>query len=285
MEIDFRTQDWLDAQTVFDFFRHESDCMDKYGRLLIEPRFVVAIGDDPVSAYYAATIAKQAKRQFGKYPNVFCVGGYGPLSKHLNRLDDGTMVSEGAKLRMTVMRLGNFQTTVLDKSNNISDNIKEIADYLTCRFSSGCPLIFCVTQRLSKLLERTVEFLPQQFPEIGSLNAYYYVPGEDIREVCQMYNGMALADGLPLLSEAAALYDRVGTERYAGRCIADFDRMIPKRVIQAGMRLSEKYPLRVARSPFMAPRQCGKLFFNVLKHRKDVEADYEQKIFDWIARI
>ena len=283
-EINFRTQDWQDAQTVFDFFCQETDCLDRAGRLIVEPCYVVAIGDDPLSAYYAATIAKQARRQFGKFPKILCVGGYGWLSKHLNRLGDGTQISEGTKLRMTALRLGNFPATVLDRSNNLGAGIEEIINYMAWNNKAGYPIIFCVIQRLSKRLERTVAFSTVQFPNTQPLNAYYYVPGEDIKEVCQLYNGMALADGLPLLTEAAAVYDRVGTGRYTNRYMAELDKMVPKYVIQAGMHLMERYPLRI-HSPLVAPRQYLKMYFGFRNHRKEVETAFEQKVFDWIARI
>jgi hypothetical protein len=283
--IDFRTRDWEDANKIFDFFRQETDCLDRQCNLVVNPGYVVAIDDDAVSAYYAAVIMKQAKRQFGKYPKLLCVGGIGMFSKYVNRLEDGTSVSEGAKLRMVASRFGNFPTSVLDRGSNTGANIKEIIDYIASDYGTEKPVIFCTTQRLSKRLERTVAYSAQQFPGTQPLNAYYYVPGEDIKEVCRFYNGRALADGLPLLSEAAALYDRVGTDRYANKYMAEFDKMIPKYIIQAGMRLTERYPLRVSRSILSAPRQYARIYFGLKRHRQDIADDLEQKIIEWMARV
>lgn len=280
-KIDFRSQDWMNARIVFDFFKQETTCFDKGGLLKIQPRYVVAIDDDMASAYYAATIMELAKRQFGEYPKLMCVGGTGMLSKYMNRLDDGTVISEGSKLRMTALRFGNYPVTVLDKGNNTGANIKDIIDYLDWKHDSNAPIIFCPTQRLSKRLERTIAFSEYQFPGTLPLNAYYYVPEERVEDMCQLYNGKALAGGLPLLSEAAAVYDRVGTNRYIGKFMAPLEVMIPKDVLVAGQQLIEKYPIRVSRTPLTAPVQFCKMYFALLKQRKEIAADLERKIATW----
>lgn len=279
--IDFRTKDWEDAQKILDFFRMETTCMDTYGRLLIKPQFVVAIGNDMVSAFYAATIMEQAKKQFGTYPKLLCVGGTGMLSKYLNQLDDGTILSEGMNLRMTALKFGNFPAAVLDSGNNIYANVKEIIEYLSFYHMNGEPIVFCLTQRLSKLVERTVEFMTKQISAAETLNAYYYVPGETIEEMCQLYNGKAIAGGLPLLSEVAALYDFVGTNRYANISVAEFDGMLPKYVIKAGMNLTQKYPIFISHMPLQAPMQFAKMYLGVIKNRKAIADDLKRKVEQW----
>ena len=251
----------------------------------MQPKYVVAIDNDPVSAYYAADIMKQAKSQFGVYPKLLCVGGSSMLSKYLNRYEDDIILSDGMKLRMVALRLGSFPVWVLDNGTNTEANIKEIIDFLTIYNDYDAPLIFCVTQRLSKRLERTVAYSTRQFPGTHPLNAYYYVPGEDIRDVCRLYNGMALAGGLPLLSEAAALYDRVGTSRYVNRYIAEYDGMIPKYVMQAGMRLEEKYPLKVSQNIMTAPMQYANIYLSLLKNRKAIAEDLDDKIMEWMQNF
>lgn len=280
-EINFRTQDWENARLVLDFFKQETTCFDSHGMLCVEPKYVVAMDDDMVSAHYAATIMNQAKRQFGRYPKLLCVGGIGMLSKYMNRLDDGTVLSEGMKLRMTALRFGVFPVSVLDSGNNTGANLKEIIDYLSVSCDSNAPIVFCLTQRLSKRVERTIAFTPYQFPGTYPLNAYYYVPEERLEDMCQLYNGKAIAGGLPLLSEAAALFDRVGSDRYAGKFMAPFDKMIPKEVLMAGQQLLEKYPIRVSRTPLSAPIQFLKMYFGVLKNRAAIAEDLEQKIGLW----
>ena len=141
--------------------------------------------------------------------------------------------------------------------------------------------IFCLTQRLSKRIERTIAYTTRQFPGTAPLNAYYYVPGETVEEMCQLYNGKAIAGGLPLLSEVAALYDRVGTNRYTNIYMAEFDGMIPKHVIKAGINLTHKYPIRVSRIPLTAPKQFLKMYFGIRHNRREIVADLESKITEW----
>ncbi|MBR3677092.1 MAG: hypothetical protein IKN71_08175 [Alphaproteobacteria bacterium] len=280
-KINFRTHDWENARKILDFFKQETTCLDSRGLLCAEPKYVVAMDDDMVSAFYAATIMSYAKRQFGKYPKLLCVGGTGMLSKYMNKLDDGTFLSEGMKLRMTALKFDNFPVSVLDKGNNTGANLKEIIDYLASQHACDAPVVFCLTQRLSKRVERTVAFTTYQFPGTHPLNAYYYVPEERLEDMCQLYNGKAIADGLPLLSEVAALFDRVGLDRYAGRYMAPFDKVVPKDVLLAGQQLLDKYPIRVSRTPLSAPLQFAKMYFGVLRHRKDIADDLEQKIVLW----
>ena len=279
--INFKTQDWEDARVILDFFRQETTCLNAEGMLNVQPKYVVAIDDDMISAYYAAKVMKMAHKQFGTYPKLLCVGGTGMLSKYIYKLDDGTVLSEGSKLRITALQLESCPAMVLDKGTNTGDNLKEIIDYLALYHDSSAPIIFCLTQRLSKRMERTIAYTTHQFPGTEPLNAYYYVPGETLEEMCQLYNGKAIANGLPLLSEAAALYDRVGTARYANIYMAEFDRMVPKHVIKAGMNLVQKYPIRVSRLPLTAPMQFLKMYFGIRSNRKAIAADLERKIAEW----
>jgi len=243
----------------------------------------VAIDDDMVSAFYAVQIANKAYRQFGFMPRLLFVGGTGMLSKYLNRLDDGTVLSEGQKLSMVARQLGNYNGTILDEGKNTGANIKEIIDYLSFYHDSDAPVIFCLTQRLSKRIERTVAYSIVQFPDTHPLNAYYYVPGEDLREMCQLYNGKAIAGGLPLLSEAAALYDRMN--RYEGVFMARMDKRIDREVVKAGEELVSRYPIRVSRVPLSAPIQFCKMYFGVRNNRQAIADDLQKKIAEWKVMI
>lgn len=272
---------WPYAHIVHDFFKQETTCLDAQGKLTVKPQYVVAIDDDPVSAYYAAIIMKKALLQFGKYPKLLCVGGKGMMSKYLNRLPDGTVLSEGQKLSMVARRFDNFPFHVLDGGNNTGANLKEIIDYLAAKGDSDAPIVFCPTQRLSKRLERTIVFTPQQFPGTKPLNAYYYVHGETLEEVLQLYNGKGLANGLPLLSELAALYDRTGTKKYVGKYMAEYDHEMTKNVHVAGQYLMKHYPIRVSRVPLTAPLQFLHMYCDILFSEREVAADLEEKIKQW----
>jgi hypothetical protein len=279
--LDLTAEHWQKARVVHDFFKQETTCLDAQGKLTLQPQYVVAIDDDPISAYYAAIIMKKTMLQFGKYPKLLCVGGKGMLSKYLNRLEDGTVLSEGQKLFMTTHQIHDFPAHVLDSGNNTGANLKEIIDYLAAKGNSDAPIVFCPTQRLSKRLERTVVFTPQQFPGTKPLNAYYYVHGETLEEVLQPYNGKGLAKGLLLLSELAAVYDRTGTEKYVGKYMAPYDEPIPDEVHAAGLYLMEHYPVRVSRIPLTAPLQFWKMYRAVVKNRSKVAYDLKQKIKQW----
>jgi len=279
----FGTHDWENAKKVFEFYKQESTCFDKNFNLVVKPKYVVAIDDDMVSAFYAVQIANKAYRQFGFMPRLLFVGGTGMLSKYLNRLDDGTVLSEGQKLSMVARQLGNYNGTILDEGKNTGANIKEIIDYLSFYHDSDAPVIFCLTQRLSKRIERTVAYSIVQFPDTHPLNAYYYVPGEDLREMCQLYNGKAIAGGLPLLSEAAALYDRMN--RYEGVFMARMDKRIDREVVKAGEELVSRYPIRVSRVPLSAPIQFCKMYFGVRNNRQAIADDLQKKIAEWKVMI
>jgi hypothetical protein len=283
MQIDFRKKEWEKAQKVFDFYKQETTCFNKRGFLNVQPRYVVAIDDDMASAYYAVYIANMADKQFGIRPRILCVGGIGMLSKYLNRLDNGIVLSEGQKLAMVVRRLGYSNWSVLDSGNNTGANIKEIIDYLAFNYAYDAPIIFCLTQRLSKRIERTIAYSTEQFSGTVALNAYYYVPDESLQDMCQFYNGKAIANGLPLLSEAAALYDRMN--RYAGVYMSQMDKHISKDVISAGEELVRKYPVRVSRIPLSAPLQYCRMYFSLLKNRKAIDDDLQKKIAEWKTMV
>lgn len=278
-KIDFRTSDWENAQRIFDFFKQETTCLDSFGKLTVRPRYVVAIDDDAISACYAVYIANLAYKQYHVKPTILCVGGVGMFSKYTNRTEDGIVLSEAHKLSTVAHQLGSFYTSVLSGGNNTGANLNEVINHLEFHNDSREPIIFCLTQRLSKRIERTVAYTTKQFPRTVPLNAYYYVPGETLQEMCQMYNGRAIANGLPLLSEAAALYDRMN--RYAGVYMAEMDKRINHEIVKAGENLVRKYPVRVSRLPIMAPLQFCKMYFGVKNHREEIAADLQVKIEEW----
>lgn len=282
-KIDFTLPEWEAAQKVLDFYKQETTCFDKNGKFVECPLYVVAIDDDAISAFYAVHLAEQVNEQFGYKPKILCVGGVGMLSKYMNRLEDGTVLSEGHKLWMIVRKLGYNNCAILEKGNNTGANIKEIIDYLAQVCASRAPIVFCLPQRLSKRIERTVAFSTKQFPGTLPLRAYYYVPGESMQEMCQLYNGKGIAGGLPLLSETAALYDRMN--RYEGVYQEPMDKVIDKSVIAAGEMLVRKFPVRVSRIPLSAPMQFFKMYLGVRNNRKAISDDLHSKIEEWKVMI
>lgn len=282
--IDLASEPWQKAKLVLDFFKQETNCFDEHGDLIINPRYVVALDDDPISAAYAVKIAFKARRQFKEFVNpiILCCGGKGMLSKYLNITPDGIIMSEGEKLAFVARNFACYQNLkILDQGDNTGAVIKEIIDYLASQRNENAPIIFCPTQRMSKRLERTVAFSTEQFPGTLPLNAYYYVHGESLDDILQLYNGKGLADGLPLLSEAAALYDRTGTDKYTGKFMAPLDKPVPPEVVEAGEYLMKHYPIRVSRLPITAPLQFIKMYWAIRTARQAIYNDFMAKKEVW----
>ena len=282
-KINLSTEPWQKAKIVADFFKQDTTCLDDDRKLIVDPKYVVALGDDVVSVYYAMQIVLKARRQFQSFPHILCCGGIGRFSQYLNIGPDDRQ-SEGEKLHYVARCISldlSQDISILDKGNNISAVLREIIDFLASRRDAGAPIIFCPTQRMSKRLERSVAYTNKQLPETQQLNAYYYVPGETLEQVLQPYNGKGLANGIPLLSELAALYDRIGTNKYAGKYVEAMDKPIPPEVECAGVYLITHYPIRVSRVPLSAPIQSLRIMISLMFSQKEIEEDLSAKISGW----
>lgn len=278
-ELDFWLPDWESAKKVFDFYSVESNCFAAWGKLKICPHYVVAMGSDMISAYYAAYIAELARKQCHIMPRILCVGGLGKLSKYTNRLDDGTVLSDGHMLWWVIRQLGNYPITILDRANSTSENLKEIADYLAYKNEQNAELIICLPKRISKRVELANASLPIQFIGTRKLNAYYYVPGETMEEMCCLYNGKAVAGGLPLLTEAADLFNRMSV--YDGMHFNMHGKSANKDLLIAGETLMHRYPLNISHCLLSAPLQFCKIRFGLMWHQKEIAADLRKKILEW----
>lgn len=271
----FTSKAWQDAKLILSFFKKNTDCMDG-DKLTFCPKYVVCIDDDMVSAFYAAKVYRICWKQFGIAPKVICAGGIGMLSKYLNRDEHGNIMSEGKKLagicEQLLVRSDDIQ--ILDKGNNTGTVLKEIIDYTN---NDKDAIIFCTTQRLSLRLERTVDFSTVQFPGTPRLNAFFYAPSESLNNMLQLYNAKGIADGLPLLSEVAALYDRF--DKYCGKFMSDFK--ITDDIHKAGKSLVKHYPVRVSRLPISAPIQFWKMYRGVIDNREIIAEDLAFKIKLW----
>lgn len=282
-KINLNTEPWQKAKIVADFFKQDTTCLDDDHKLIVDPKYVVALGDDVVSVYYAMQIVLKARRQFQSFPHILCCGGIGTFSRYLN-IGPEDRQSEGEKLHYVARCISldlSQDISILDKGNNISATLREIIDFLASRRDSDAPIIFCPTQRMSKRLERSVAFTNKRLPETKRLNAYYYVPEETLEQILQPYNGKGLANGLPLLSELAALYDRIGTNKYAGKYVDGMDKTVPPEVECAGVYLITHYPTRISRAPLTAPMQSLRMMFSLFFGQKEIEEDLSMKISGW----
>lgn len=277
-QIDLTREEWKHTRTIFDFFKKDTDCLDEKGRLLVKPKYVVAIDDDMISAYNAAVIMKKSLLEFGYYPVLLCCGGKSLYSKYLN-CTSGQIISDAQKLKQISVQLYNPpHIEVLDKGTNTGEILKEISDF--AKNDIG-PIIFCPTQRRSKRLERAIAFLSASDPVFAKTNTFWYVPEENLEDMLAYYNGRIIAGGIPLLSEAAVLFYRLGTARYVGKYMACYDGDIPKFVIKAGIALKDDYPLRITRSWTSAPWQACKQHFGFINNEEMIKAELQEKIEYW----
>lgn len=277
------TETWEKAKILIDFFKQDTTCLDADNKLIVDPKYVVALGDDVISVYYALRIVLKARRQFHSFPHILCCGGTGMFSQYLS-IGPEDRQSDGEKLHYVARCISldlSQDISILDKGSNLSATLREIADFLELRGDVGAPIIFCPTQRMSKRLERTVVFSNRHLPEAKQLNDYYYVPGETLEQVLQLYNGKGLANGLPLLSELASLYDRIGTDKYVRKYVEPLDKTIPSEVKCAGLYLMLKYPIRVSHMPLSAPMQFSRIVLSLLLNHKEIEEDLNTKISGW----
>lgn len=275
-----RKKDLRNAQMVFNFFKHETDCLNKRGELVVVPRYVVAIGDDPISAYYACKIAHKAERQMGIVPRIICCGGYYQFSRRLNVRENGRPLTEGQKMARICQQLcPECKTIVLDRSCNIVQSVSEVAKYLASNKEENRQIIFCPTQRLSKRLQRIADF--SGWYNMIPLKARYYVHGERIPEIMQAYNGMKFAGGTLLLNEAANLYLRMTDPYHIARYMEPLDCDIPQGIHEAGLQLAAKYPLRHQGSCAANPLQGGWLLWCWYWHRKQIQRDLQKQIRHW----
>lgn len=275
---------WIAAADIFQFFKKETDCLDEKGNLLIQPKYVVAIDDDMVSAYHAAIIMRKAVQQFGQRPTLLCCGREGLLTKYLNSIPGSVSMTDGERLKNVCTKLLGPLTdvVVLDKGENTGETLKSIIDYLNGDLS---PIVFCPTARRSMRLERAVEFSLCQYPGTYPLNAYWFVPDETLEDCLQLYNGRGCANGLPLLSEAASLFNRIGTDKYTNLYVAEYEGNIPKYIKISGFNLASDYPLRIFRRPSVNLRQFLKIYFSILWNRKAIADDLNEKIELWKASL
>lgn len=242
----FCMRDYVDAALILSELKVKSDCFNPDGTV-VRARYLVCIDDDITSAFYAMYLYRLIHKTYGYYPFLLCVGGTGPLSKHLN--EEG--VSEGMKQRMVCLELGARakDITVLDHGTNTGLNCLDVYKHVV---KSCGKVIFCVTTRLSLRLERTFAFLSRQYPTEVRLNQFealkaagvhWYVPHESLSDMMQAYNCKGLAKGVMFLAEVASIYDRI--VRYSGKIQAPLDFEVSDKVVEASQRLARKYPLKI----------------------------------------
>ena len=271
-------QDFKDAELILRSLCVETDCF--IDGKIIRARYLVAIDDDPTSAFYTAYVYHLIYQTYAYHPFVLCVGGKGPLSKYTNERDE----SEGDKQRRVCIALGvqPSDIRVLDKGTNTGENLLDIV--LSVSSSPG-RIIMCLTGRLSLRLRQTLLYLDRQyadrldkqaFDEIMRQGVYYYVPEESVDDQMQLYNCKGLAGGLLLLSEVASIYNRI--RRYSGTLQAPLDFEVPREVIEASGHLEAKYPLKNGKLGFTYVWQFIEAWSSVKWFKRQIQVDLSRAI-------
>lgn len=306
-KINFSANLWLYARTILDVLKVNTNCFDFDGKV-IRAKFLVAIDDDPTSALYAAQMYHLIFKEHGYHPLVLCVGGLGLLSKPMN----GKGITEGIKLANVSQSFGieASDIVVLDKGSNTGLNARDIAlfqleylkkqileitkgqgihdDEMAARLSAINKItIFCVTERLSWRLERTVKFLSHQYKQelkVGNscfeIKDYYYVPNQDWEDMLMYFNGKKFAGGIMLLAEIASIWDRY--EKSKGKYMMPLDlkaeKMVRGKIWKIAKKLTQEMPLKIPGFNIRKFWQYPYAYIDVVSHKKLAAADLEQWI-------
>lgn len=275
----FTKKDVAAAMTILDFFCVKTDCFGENGQVF-PARYLVAIDDDPMSAFQAAYLYHLIYQTHGFHPTVLCVGGKGPLSKFTNENGE----TEGMKLRRVCISLGvkGSYIVVLDRGTHTGANLKDI---VTCAAAPEGLTIFCLTVRLSFRLKQTLLALDKQYPELAddfakmmAAGVKYYVPEqEDADSQCHAFNGKSLARRLFWFSEVASIYDRYLKYVKEGK-MERISEEIPEEVVLAHELLAGKYPLKNGIINFDYAWQFVYGLFSIITNRRIMRLDLEAAI-------
>ena len=269
----FSPQDFKDAELVLSRLSIQSNCYTPFKKI-VRAKYLVAIDDDPTSAFYAADLYHQIYQTYGYFPYVLCVGGRGPLSKYTNEKNE----SEGGKLKRICCKLAVrcHDITVLNRGSNTGQNLFDIAQKV---MENPGIVVMCLTQRLSLRIRQTWLYLDKQYETLdhdkfSSLEVYYYVPKQSMEDQLQVYNCKGLAKGLLYLSEIASIYNRI--RRYSGSLQAPLDFAVTRQVVQASNRLEQKYPLKNGKIGFKYVWQFVYAWICIKNHKKIIAMDLKR---------
>ena len=240
---------------------------------------LIPVDDDVYAAYLAADKYHQ-QGIYHHYPKISPCGGFGLMSTRINpRLKNSKQrVSEAFMHAYILERLGVSEEDIdvlFNHGTNTGANVNEVAQGT----KPGEKLLFCLTQRLSGRFYLTQK---KQHPE---LNASYLVKFQSLKEVICWYNGKKLGGALPYLAEAASIYDRY--LRYTkpdknGKVFMDeWELPIPEDVHEAGRYLNSLTALKTPGFRWSKLVQFIKVYVDMLRHRKRIAEDLENKIQIW----
>ena len=273
------------AEKILSQLSVKTNCF--VGEKVVKAHYLVCIDDDITSAFYATRLYHEIRKVHGFYPHVICVGGFGPLSKFVNKKGE----SEGRKLQQTCIDLGVHpnQTFVLDKGSNTGLNCLEI--YKLREPMPHVKTIFCLTQRLSLRVKQTFEFLDHQYPKCAKSDklkimidsTYYFVPEQSLREQMQIYNCKGICGGILFFSEVASICDRI--EKYSGKLQKPLDFSVPMEIQLVSKLMAKKYPLKINMKCWRSVWQFSLAFLYVFTHKWKIRKETWKAIEKEKSRI
>ncbi len=219
------------AEVIYNALCIKTNCFFGPHKKLVRADSIIAVDDDPTSAFWAVWLYYKTYTEHGYYPTIICVGGKGLMSRHTHDK------SEAELLAYVCQRLGvNPEHIVLAPlGNNSGANVQSVKKIV----ASGQTVIWSLTKRLSLRMERTIA---QQAPEILS---YYYVIEETLDEAAKTINGKGLAQMEMMFHELASILERC--EKYAGTFQKPIDGIvnITPEIREANDFLCEHYRLKL----------------------------------------
>ena len=218
------------AEVIYEALCVKTNCIDSKNKV-VRADYVIAIDDDPTSAFWAVWLYYKIYQQHGYHPTILCVGGKGLLSKYTHDK------SEAELLASVCYKLGVPETDInlSTKGRNTGENIQSVKQLLP----TGCTVIWSVTKRQSLRLERSVK---KQAPELIS---YFYVVEESLSEAAKIMNGKGIADNEMMFHELASILERCF--KYAGTFQEPIDDIIyvNSQIREADHYLRKHYKLKL----------------------------------------
>ena len=256
------------ATLVYDTLCIKSTCFDE-NHEIVNADYIVAIGDDPTSAVYAAKLCAIIEANHHYKPIIICVGGQGIISKHVHNC------SEAQLLSMTCNNLLLKKTILLGRGCNIREHVLNVAKFL--QYQPNSKIIWVTTKTLSLRLERTIGM---QAPQ---LHSDYYVINESFKEAQKCFNGKGLANGEMLLHELSSILN--SCEAYAGTYQLPLDFGISDELRKAAELLEKNYRINLPNKNWETYLQKIRLYFLILKNKNKMKKSLRHAINNMSIQI
>ena len=204
---------WRAAKLLNRVYKAESTCFDAKGNLKNYDK--VIFYDDDISVVLEgvrvwfklqATYGAMQPSWNEQRRRAIFLGGRGLMSSWLYKETEGRHLERAA----AELGIAEQDRVVLDHGTNTGECLWELRKYLCPPgIVTGGKCLMVVTQRLSLILKQSIAL---QWPQF---DVDYYVVEQSVKQSRQLYNGMALAGGRPLLHFWAHVVNRF--DRYDGK--------------------------------------------------------------------